>query len=160
VPHTQPHEHFAHEPAPEFPGWWTWDLKEPGYFNDSLGPLFVRLDDNGRALVRMVPGKPQGNLRDVVHGGALLGFIDIALFAGARLLGEEMIGNAVTVDLQTQFIGAGYLDVALDADVQVLRSTRRLVFLRGTITQHDGAHLVASFSGIIRKPSAPSVDAA
>ena len=51
-------------------------------------------------------------------------------------------------------IGAGRPGVPLEALVEVMRETRRLVFLRGTVVQGDGdEHLVASFSGIVRKPS-------
>jgi acyl-coenzyme A thioesterase PaaI-like protein len=153
LPHTQPHEHFIHEPIPGEPGWWSWDFKREGLFNALLGPLRVCRTDDGRALVRMIPESRHGNLVDVVHGGALLGFIDIALFAGARVHGVEMIGRAVTIDLQTQFIGAGLIGLAMDAEVEILRETKRLLFLRGIVHQKEGSHLVASFSGIIRKPS-------
>ena len=35
-----------------------------------------------------------------------------------------------------------------------MRETRKLVFMRGTVVQsEDDSHLVASFSGIVRKPS-------
>ena len=158
--HTQPHPHFVHDPVPGEPGWWTWDLKREGLYNDFLGALTVRKTDDGRALVRMIPQIQHGNLGEVLHGGALLGFIDIALFAGARMHGVEMVGNSVTIELQTQFIGAGLMGEALIADVEVLRETRRLLFLRGTVSQHDGKHMVGSFSGIIRKPSGDSYPAA
>ena len=153
MPHTQPHAHFIHEPIPGEPGWWSWDFKRQGLFNELLGPLKVHKTDDGRALVRMTPEVRHSNLGDVLHGGALLGFIDIALFAGARLHGIEMVGRSVTIDLQTQFIGAGLIGLPMDAEVEILRETRRLVFLRGTVHQKDGSHLVGSFSGIIRKPS-------
>ncbi len=151
--HTQPHPHFVHEPIPGEPGWWSWNFKREGLFNELLGPMQVCRTEDGRALVRITPRARHANLGDAMHGGALLGFIDIALFAGARVQGVEMVGRSVTVELQTQFIGAGLIDLPMDADVELLRETRRLVFLRGTVHQKSGAHLVASFSGIIRKPS-------
>lgn len=151
MPHTQPHPHFIHEPVPGAPGWWSWDLKKGGLFNDLLGPLQIRKTDDGRALVRMTPEGRHGNLGGVVHGGALLSFIDIALFAGARMHGVEMVGRSVTIELQTQFIGGGYLGLPMDAEVELLRETRRLVFLRGIVHQKEACHLIASFSGIIRK---------
>lgn len=152
MPHTQPHPHFVHEPIADEPGWWSWNFKREGLFNELLGPLQVRKTDDGRALVRMTPESRHGNLGDVVHGGALLGFIDIALFAGARVQGVEMVGRAVTIELTTQFIGAGMIGQPMDAEVEILRETGRLVFLRGRVHQQDASHLVASFSGIIRKP--------
>jgi hypothetical protein len=42
----------------------------------------------------------------------------------------------------------------LDALVEVMRETKRLVFLRGTVVQGAGdEHLVSTFSGIVRKPT-------
>jgi acyl-coenzyme A thioesterase PaaI-like protein len=60
--------------------------------------------------------------------------------------------GSVTLDLSTQFIGAGQVGEPLDAVVEALRETRRLLFLRGTVMQGD--HLVAAFNGTVRKPSA------
>ena len=59
--------------------------------------------------------------------------------------------RSVTVDLQTQFIGAGDAERPLDSVVEVLRETRRLAFLRGLVVQDDD--LVASFAGTVRKPT-------
>ena len=156
---TDTHPYFRHVPAADMPGFHTWDLKEPGLYNDLLGSLYIRRLDSGPgqmiAQMRMVPQRRHGNLDNAVHGGTLLGFIDIALFAGAHQYGVDIAGRSSTIELQTQFIGGGIVGEALDCDVELLRETRRLVFLRGTVHQKDGAHLVASFSGIIRKPSAP-----
>jgi acyl-coenzyme A thioesterase PaaI-like protein len=149
------HPYFRHVLAADMPGFHTWDLKQPGLYNDLLGPLYIRRLDSGMAQMRMIPQRQHGNLDDAVHGGTMLGFIDIALFAGAHQYGVDIAGRSSTIELQTQFIGGGIVGEALDCDVEMLRETRRLVFLRGTVHQKDGAHLVASFSGIIRKPSAP-----
>ena len=147
------HPYFRHHPADDMPGFSTWDLKEPGLYNDLLGPLYVRRLDTGIAQMRMVPQRQHSNLDNAVHGGTLLGFIDIALFAGAHQYGVDIAGRSSTIELQTQFIGAGLIGQPLDCDVEVLRETGRLVFLRGTVHQNDGSHLVASFSGILRKSS-------
>lgn len=57
----------------------------------------------------------------------------------------------MTLELSTQFIGAGKPDQPLDAVVEVLRETGRLLFLRGEVVQGD--HLVAGFTGLVRKAS-------
>ena len=99
----------------------------------------------------MVPGHAQSNLGDAVHGGAILTFIDMALFAGGHMAGMTDT-DAVTLELSTQFIGAGRLGAPMDAEVELLRETGRLLFLRGLVVQGD--HKVAAFAGTIRKPSA------
>lgn len=80
-----------------------------------------------------------------------MGLIDVSLFATMYLLHGMPVARAVTMDLQTQFIGAGDASRPLDVVVEVLRETRRMVFLRGLVVQEDD--LVSSFTGTIRKPS-------
>lgn len=128
-------------------------LRDETRFNALLGKMIVRREGE-RARVRMFPTRAHSNLQDDVHGGVTLAFIDIALFAGARLFGVIEVGTAVTVDLSAQFLGGGRIDEPLDAEVELLRETRRLLFLRGLVLQ--GETKVAAFAGTIRKPTAPS----
>lgn len=93
------------------------------------------------------------NLGGMVHGGAILTFIDTAMFAGGRLSGIGDISYAVTLDLNAQFIAPAIPGKPLDATVELLRETRRLAFMRGTVEQ-EGVTAVA-WSGCMRKGSAP-----
>lgn len=97
----------------------------------------------------MIPQRMHSNLNDVVHGGAILSFIDIAMFCGANLLSTSDTVNGVTVDLQTQFITPGDVARPLDALVELTKETRRMAFVRGLVVQEDDA--VASFTGLLRK---------
>lgn len=144
---------FLYEPDPENPGWMTWELLDSSRFNLLMGKLIVRSDGDGRARVRMFPQRQHSNLLDNVHGGVTLAFIDISMFAASRVFGLIEASGAVTLDLSTQFIGAGRVGEPMDAEVELLRETGRLLFLRGLIVQ--GNHRVAGFSGTIRKPSRP-----
>jgi acyl-coenzyme A thioesterase PaaI-like protein len=142
---------FLHEPDPGNPGWMLWGFRDPTRFNALLGKMIVRVEDDGRVRMRAFPERRHSNLGDKVHGGALLGYIDVALFATTRSHGIIEAGTAVTLDLSTQFIGAAEIDKPLDVVSEVLRTTRRLVFIRGLVEQGDA--VIASFSGTIRKPS-------
>lgn len=149
---------FIHAPSPDHPGWHSWELADQTRFNAQvMGRMLVRVEALGtgtRAVrLRMFPEHRHSNLMDAVHGGVTLALIDIALFAGIRLLLDADAAGSVTLDLSTQFIGAGRIGQPLDAVTEVLRETRRLVFVRGTVEQ-DG-HLVAAFNGTVRKPSTP-----
>ena len=145
------HPLIRHAPDPDHPGWWSWDLTSQGErFNAVIGKLLVRPEGPGRATCRMFPETRHSNLGDMVHGGAILTFIDMAFFAGGRIAGADVI-RAVTLDLSTRFLERGRTGVPLDAEVELLRETGRLVFLAGKLIQ-DGA-LVASFSGALRKAS-------
>jgi acyl-coenzyme A thioesterase PaaI-like protein len=148
------HPLIKHAPDPDHPGWWTWDVAlDDGRFNTVIGKLLVREDGPGRASCRMFPEERHSNLGDMVHGGAILTFIDMALFAGGRLAGANVM-RAVTLDLSTRFLDRGRIGVPLDAEVELLRETKRLVFLAGKVVQ-EGV-LVASFSGALRKASRDS----
>ncbi len=142
------HPLIRHEPDPAHPGWWTWDVGGEERYNATLGKLLVRSEGAGRARCRMFPETLQSNLGNLVHGGAILTFIDMALFAGGHVAGVD-IAYSVTLDLSAQFLGPARLGTPLDTSVELLRETRRLAFMRGLVEQ-EGA-LVASWSGTIRK---------
>ena len=144
------HPLIRHAPDPEHPGWWTWELAAEDRFNAVIGKLLVRPDGPGRAVCRMFPELRHSNLGDMVHGGALLTFVDMALFAGGRLAGADVV-RAVTLDLSTRFLAPGKIGVPLDAEVELLRETKRLAFFAGRVVQEG--ELVASFSGALRKLS-------
>lgn len=133
---------------PDLPGWQRWELRDPTRFNAFLAPISARREGDAAARVRMVPRREHSNLRGDVHGGALLGFIDVAVFAAARTLGV-MDGPAATVDLSAQFIAGASADAPIEAVVELLRETRRLFFVRGLIVQ-DG-RTCASFACTARK---------
>lgn len=146
-----------HEPAADYPGWFTWELKDKTRFNSqTMGSMLVRQDvlPSGAPAtrLRMFPEHRHSNLLGAVHGAVTLALIDISLFTGIRLILGADAGGSVTLDLSTQFIGAGKIGKPLDAVSEILRETRRLVFIRGTIEQGD--HLVAAYHGTVRKPSA------
>ena len=143
---------FICEPDPEFPGWYTWHLADTSRFNEQgVGRMILRSEGKSSARLQMFPERKHSNLHNNVHGGATLAFIDTALFAGARMVLGGDVANSVTLDLTCQFVGSGKVGQPLDAVVEVLKETGRLVFARGLVEQ-DG-HLVASFTGTLRKPS-------
>lgn len=140
-------------------GWISWNLMDPSRFNSIIEPLSVRVepstsDGRPRARVRMLPTRQHSNLGDNVHGAVTLALVDIALFAASHQFGALNIGHSVTLDLSTQFVGAGRIGEPLDALVELVRETGRLIFLRGLVVQGDNdRHIVLSFSGTIRKAS-------
>ena len=149
---------FAYADDPANPGWKLWRATDPTRFNSLLGELSVRLDGDV-ARVRMTAERRHSNLRDHVHGGALLGFIDMAMFAACRGFGVLTAGAAVTLDLSTQFIGGGEIGRPIEAQVELLRETGRMLFVRGLVVQprDDGREeKIAAFSGTLRKSTPPA----
>jgi uncharacterized protein (TIGR00369 family) len=144
-------EYFDYEEIPGGDGWYSWNPIDRTRFNYVvLGELITRREDETCRL-RMIPQHRHTNLQEMIHGATTLALIDIALFATVHLLGTGEAGPSVTLELSTQFVGAGKPDRPLDAVTEIVRETGRMVFLRGQVVQED--HLVASFSGIVRKLS-------
>lgn len=131
------------------PGWHSWNLEDTTRYNTAvLGPMWVRREDE-QCRLRMFPQRHHTNLGDNIHGATTLGLIDIALFATMHVLGRGHDGFAVTVELSTQFVGAGDSQRPLDAVSEIVRETGSMLFVRGTAMQDDD--VVASYSGIVRK---------
>lgn len=141
---------FRYEDDPALPGWKRWELIDQPRFNHFLGPLHVRRHGE-EAQVRMVPGPQHSNLAESIHGGTLLGFMDVALFAAARAFGLIDGASVVTLDLSAQFLDSSVVDAPIVAHVDLLRETGRFLFLRGVVRQKDKP--IAAFSGTVRKAS-------
>ena len=143
---------FSCEPDPEHPGWLRWRMLGATRFNEAvLGRQLVRREDETHCRHRIFPRHEHGNSNGNIHGGVTLAMVDVAMFSTMYLLRGIDTGRSVTLDVQTQFIGPGDLARPLDAVVEILRETGRLVFVRGLVVQDED--LVASFSGAARKPS-------
>jgi uncharacterized protein (TIGR00369 family) len=145
------HPRIRHEPDPEHPGWWSWDLSDQqDRYNRTLGKLLVRSDGEGLGRCRMFPEVEHSNLGNIVHGGAILTFIDMAMFAGGYMAGADL-GPSVTLDLSAQFLSGARLGVPLDCSVELLRESRNMAVMRGMVEQEGQA--VAAWSGTLRKLS-------
>jgi acyl-coenzyme A thioesterase PaaI-like protein len=135
-------------------GWYTWNMIDRTRFNTAvLGEMRVRKEGD-HCRLRMFPERRHTNLVDNVHGAVTLGLIDIALFAAMHINGSGEAGPSVTVELSTQFVGAGDPSRPLDAVSEIVRETGRMLFLRGFATQprdDGGEDIIASYSGIVRK---------
>jgi uncharacterized protein (TIGR00369 family) len=148
MPKMSIHPAIRHEPDPNHAGWFTWDVSGPQRFNNAIGKLLVRRGEGGRGWCRMFPAQEHSNLGQKVHGGALMTFVDMALYAGGAMAGAN-VAQAVTLDCSVQFLSPGELGTPLDAELELLSETGRLVFVRGRVLQ--GERLVATYSACLRK---------
>ena len=111
--------------------------------------MLFRPDGEGRARCRIFPNEAMLNMGGSIHGGAVMSFIDMALFAGGRCAGMEE-GHYVTLDCSVHFVGRGRAGVPLDAEVRLVRQTPGgLVFLAGVCSQ-DGEPCY-DFSGTLKR---------
>ena len=110
--------------------------------------MLVRVEGQ-QVRTRMFPEHRHTNLLDIVHGATTLALMDISIFSCGHMLGLEGMAGSVTLDLSAQFIGGAAPNQPLDSVVEILRETKRLVFLRGIVEQGDNK--VGAFSATIRK---------
>lgn len=132
----------------EHPGWFSWGDFPPSTFAAATGRLLFRPDGPGRGVARMVPTDDHMNLGGSIHGGAVMSFIDMAMFAGGKCAGLER-GHYVTLDLTTHFLAPGRPGIPLDAHVELIRQTRGHAFVQGVVKQ-SGENCY-SFSGTLKR---------
>jgi uncharacterized protein (TIGR00369 family) len=121
---------------------------EPGLMH-LVGPLWQRGEDQN-LVFGFLAGKKHLNRRGVVHGGMLMAFADQAL----GLAAWEVIGGLpqATIQLDTQFIAPVAEGEFVEARAQMVRRTRTILFMRGTLVV--GERTVASCQGIWKVLSA------
>ncbi len=132
-------------------GWTSWSDHDFRGFLQLVGPSYARALDKDRALVVIETKDDHANRLDTLHGGFLAGFADHAYFAGLAALGREDLVGGVTVDLTMQYFGAGRVGPNLQAEVEVLRETGRMLFMRLQLLQ--GGDAIAASTITVRKPS-------
>ena len=135
-------------PHPDHPGWHYWPDIPADSFAGQTGVLLFRPEGEG-ARMRMFPTERHLNNGGSIHGGAVMSFIDMALFAGMRCAGIDD-GHYVTLDCATHFIARGKIDTPLDAIVRLIGQTKGgHVFLQGQCEQ-DGQP-THSFTGTLKR---------
>ena len=146
-------------PDPDHEGWYSWGDFPRGSFAAQTGRLLFKPDGPGRAIARMFPEKAHQNMGGSIHGGAVMCFIDMSLFAGGRCAGMAE-GHYVTLDCHTRFVARGRIGVPLDAHVHLLKQTHGgLVFFEGHCEQEG--EICYAFTGTLKRitargPNGPS----
>jgi len=146
---------MAADPLTEGPwaGWKLWHARPEGRFVDGLGEVYYRQQETG-VVCAIETGRQHSNGLGYLHGGFLMAFVDVALFAAIRHLLEHQA--AVTLQCSTDFLAAGIIGKRLEGRGAIVKETGKLVWVAGTLTQDDGAHLVCQWHGMLRKvPRAP-----
>lgn len=120
-----------------------WVLRPTKRFATHVGPFYTPAPGDDTRCGFLASEK-HGNKRGVVHGGMLATAFDVCLGNAAwASIGEK---PCATVQLNVQFIGALKLGEFADLRAEVMRVTRSVIFLRGTM--HVGERLVASADGV------------
>ena len=126
-------------------GWYTWGEGADPY-EQLTGPYYLREEADQSVLCGFTPERKNLNGGGAVHGGALMTYADFALFAHAR---TWALGHYVTVQFESQFVGAGVEGVPIYSRGEVVRQTRSMLFVRGVMKQVD--RTIFAFSGILKR---------
>ncbi|WP_448582336.1 PaaI family thioesterase [Thermaurantiacus sp.] len=129
-------------------GWKCWHARPEGRFVDHLGDVYYREAD-GEVVSAIETARRHANGLGFLHGGFLMAFVDVAMFATIRHMLETQA--AVTLQSATDFLGPGHVGRVLEGRGHIVKETGKLVWVAGTLTQDEGTHLVAQWHGILRK---------
>lgn len=128
----------------EWAGWRANPGMDP--FEDLAGPFYYRTDDLGSVCAFRVTDKHL-NGGGFLHGGCFMTFADFSLFVIAHpaLAGQ----HAVTATFNSELVGAAFAGQLIECRGEIVKNTRSLVFVRGTLTA-DG-ETIMSFSSALKK---------
>jgi uncharacterized protein (TIGR00369 family) len=127
-----------------FAGWQTW-VGDP--YEDMLGPFYFRTDEDGTTLGAFVPESRHANGGGIVHGGALMSFADTTL--GALIHVELNDQFAVTVTLNSEFVGAAVVGTPIYATGSIVRDTKSLAFVHARLEQSE--QTIYTCSSVMKK---------
>jgi len=122
------------------PGW----VIRPGKaFNTYVGPFYQR-DDGDARRSGFVTDERHGNKRDVTHGGMIATAFDVAMGNASWDAAEQQ--RCATIQLNITYVGALKLHEFADIEVEVIRATRSLVFVRAVM--NASGRLIATADGV------------
>jgi len=127
-------------------GWHRWHREPDGRFASLLGDFYFRPGADG-VECRMATDRRHSNGLGYLHGGFIMSFIDMAMFA--FIVSQLEKSAAVTLSCATDFLSAGKVGDPIEAHGEILKETGKMLFVRGLVTQ--GGQNVASFTGTMRK---------
>lgn len=119
-------------------------LREDGFlpvnnltgFSNYIGPFFEKTYEDGTIRRAVAMAEHHLNPEGVVHGGALLSFMDYVIY---RAIGDD-IGHRIqfaTINLNTQFLAAAKKGDIVYGVGEVVRKTRTVIFAQGQLfTDH------------------------
>ncbi|MCF3934691.1 PaaI family thioesterase [Acuticoccus sp. M5D2P5] len=133
-----PAETLAFDPAAH-----GWDPYSDDGFIGHVGPLWQRPGEAAPHYAFLVEHKHH-NRRGVLQGGMMMTFADRSMGMTAWYANEQQ--PQATVQLDVHFIDAVQVGEFVEADCEVVRRTRSLIFVRGTF--RVGARTVATANGV------------
>lgn len=120
-----------------------WEMLRAVGFSELTGPLWKR-EDGGPLRFGFVVVQKHLNYAGNLHGGMLMSFADLAMGMTAwRATGSK---PHATIELNIQFVGTVRPGEFVEAQCEVVRAARSLVFMQAKI--FVGTRIVATANGI------------
>ena len=117
---------MTHDPSDD-----GWTRGDDAGLPETARPLWIRDEPAGRAFGFMARDA-HANARGAIHGGMLAVFMDHTLGLTVRTATGGV--PVATVQLDLQYLAAGRTGTLIEGRGEVVRRTRSLVFVRGTLT--------------------------
>ncbi len=111
-------------------------------FNAYVGPFYSKVRDDGSVHFFLDMRDEHLNGAGFAHGGLLMAFADAALGSAVHAAIEG--APSATMTLNTDFITAGPPGVRIEAEAEVTRRTRSVVFVSGRVYAGDKTLLTAT----------------
>ncbi|PHQ72366.1 MAG: thioesterase [Sneathiella sp.] len=103
------------------------EVTGPAPFAALNGPFYEKIVDD-QTLVRAFQAEEKHlNGAHLVHGGMLMAFADSAL---GRSIGHQTGRRSVTIKMSSEFMKPGRVGDWIEAHVEIIRSTKTVVFAR------------------------------
>ncbi|MDP6691864.1 MAG: PaaI family thioesterase [Alphaproteobacteria bacterium] len=98
-----------------------------GPYGDCIGPIYFRRNPAGGFRYAFRTRAMHANPNGVTHGGALYSFADHITGHSVAVATKR---NCATIKFKVEYLAAAPLDALIEAEVELLRITRTIVFLR------------------------------
>ena len=106
-----------------------------GAYLGLVGPYFVKKDGDFFTTALRVEDR-HINYVDIAHGGVLTTLADVALSLNAHRAEDPPL-NVTTISLSTNFLGPAMLGDWLEAETQIDRKGKRMIYTSGRIVSGD-----------------------
>ena len=120
-----------------------WSVLQTAGYIELVGNVYFKEEKEG-VRYGFIAESRHKNRRNVLHGGVLAAFADRTLAMGGRRVNEDL--PQATIELSVRFIDAVQVGEFVECMPEVMRKTRSVIFVRGTLMV--GSRLVATADGI------------
>lgn len=115
-------------------------INDEGYIGHN-GPYYVREMSGGVRRYGFASDERHGNPNNVIHGAALIGFVDTLL---GHVIVHETGKICATVTLTTEFISAAKIGSWVEATARIKRVTNSLAFVSADVYFEENILLTAT----------------